>query len=118
LCHGVDRALQFGRTGEAYFLADEQPVEFREFISRLLETQGILPPDKTVPSWLLRLIARGGEILSVASRGRLKPPVTLQDLATMAVEVTLDTGKARRDLGYIPKMSIEAGLAEMRVRDL
>lgn len=116
LCDGVERALRFGRSGEVYFLADEQPVEFRDFISRLLETQGIAQPKKSVPSWLLRIIARSGEILSAASRGRFKPPVTRQDLATMAVEVTLDTSKARLELGYVPMMSIEAGLAELRTR--
>jgi nucleoside-diphosphate-sugar epimerase len=114
LCGGVELALQFGRSGEVYFLADERPVEFRDFISRLLETQGIAPPEKSVPLWLLQLVARGGEMLSAASGGRFKPPVTRQDLATMAVEVTLDTDKARRELGYVPKMSIEAGLGEMR----
>ena len=49
-----------------------------------------------------------------------------KDVATLAVsrtaialvghEVTVDDGKARRELGYQGKVSIEAGLAQMTAR--
>lgn len=114
LCEGVDKALQHGRNGQVYFITDGEPVVFREFISRLLDTQGIAAPDKSVPRALLRKIAALGDLLASLSRGRIKPPITRQEYATMAVEVTLDISKARRELGYQPVMSAEAGLAEMR----
>jgi nucleoside-diphosphate-sugar epimerase len=50
----------------------------------------------------------------VISRGRIVPPLTLQSYATSAVEVSLDIGKARRELGYAPVVSMEEGLAELR----
>lgn len=114
LCAGVERALQNGRSGQVYFITDGEPVVFREFISRLLATQGVTAPDKSVPRALLRKIAAVGDVLASLSRGRIKPPISRQEYATMAVEVTLDISKARAELGYQPVMSAEDGLAELR----
>jgi nucleoside-diphosphate-sugar epimerase len=113
-CEGIDRALRKGRSGEIYFITDGEPQVFRAFISGLLETQGVAAPDKTVPRGVVRALAAVGGVLAGASRGRIKPPVTLQEYAAMAVEVTLDGAKARRELGYRPVISIGEGLAEMR----
>lgn len=112
-CRGIDLALRKGRSGEVYFITDGEPVAFRSLVTRILETQGVATPDKEVPSWVVRSIACIGEGLAKLSGGRIKPPVTRQDLATMAVEVTLDISKARRDLGYTPQISLEEGLAEL-----
>ncbi|MFK4874993.1 NAD-dependent epimerase/dehydratase family protein [Novosphingobium sp. ZW T3_23] len=113
-CHGIELALLTGRAGEAYFITDGEPSIFRSFVSRLLETQGIAPPEKVVPSWLVGTVARVGEFAARLSGGRIKPPVTRQDLATMAVEVTLDIAKAKRDLGYTPVVSVDEGMAELK----
>lgn len=113
LCHGVDLALRHGRGGETYFLSDGEPVVFRNFISALLESQGEPAPDKTVPRPLVRAVAALGDLIGSASRGRRPVPLTLQSFAASAVEVTLDIGKARRDLGYAPVVSIADGLAEL-----
>ena len=36
--------------GGVYFVTDGEPVVFREFVSRLLETQGVTPPTGSVPA--------------------------------------------------------------------
>jgi len=113
LCHGVDLALQKGGSGEVYFITDGEPIAFRAMVTALLRTQGITAPDKTVSRALVRTIATIGEALSAISGGRIKPPLTLQAFATSAVEVTLDISKARRDLGYAPVITMDAGLAEL-----
>lgn len=113
-CEGIALALEKGRGGEVYFLADETPVEFRQFVSRMLETQGLPMPEKGVPRWLVRSMARVGDRLAQLSRGRLKMPLTRQEFATSAVEVTLDISKARTELGYRPVVTLEEGLAELK----
>ncbi|PBB25260.1 MULTISPECIES: NAD-dependent epimerase/dehydratase family protein [unclassified Mesorhizobium] len=113
-CHGIDLALSRGRSGEIYFLTDGEPRPFRELVSGILKTQGIIPPSKEVSSWVVRGVAYVGEGMSRLSGGRIKPPVTRQDLATMAVEVTLNISKARAELGYAPQISIEEGFEELR----
>lgn len=113
LCHGIELAITRGRGGEVYFLGDEEPVRFRDFVTALLATQGIEAPEKSVPRALLHAIARLGDWLHKVSGGRITAPLTLQSYATSAVPITLNIGKARRELGYVPIMSREAGLAEM-----
>lgn len=114
LCHAVELALGRGRGGEVYFVSDGEPAPFRTVVSALIETQGLDIPDKTVPCFVVRAVAGIGDLLARLSGGRVVPPLTLQAYATSAVEVTLDIGKARRELGYAPVISREEGLAELR----
>ena len=113
LCHGIELAIARGKGGEIYFLGDEEPVRFRDFVSALLATQGVTAPEKSMPRGLLRFIANVGDRLHKLSGGKITAPLTLQSFATSAVPITLNIGKARRDLGYAPIMTREAGLAEM-----
>lgn len=114
LCVAVERALTIGRGGETYFISDGAPLPFRTFVSALLETQGLVPPEKSLPRAIVRTIAAIGDLLAFASGGRITPPLTLQSYATSAVEISLDIGKVRRELGYAPVISREEGLEELR----
>lgn len=114
LCVAVEQALRLGRNGQVYFIADAEPLAFRDFVCGLLDTQGIAAPDKSVPRWLIAGMANIGDVLQSISGGRIKTPVSYQEYATMAVEITLDTSKARRELAYVPAISRAQGLAEMK----
>ncbi len=113
LCHAVELALGRGRGGEVYFISDGEPVPFRTMVSSLIETQGLVVPEKTVPRFLLRIVAAMGDLLAKLSGGRIVPPLTLQVFATSAVEVSFDIAKARRELNYAPIISRQEGLAEL-----
>lgn len=116
LCQGISRAAEFGRTGEAYFITDGNPRVFREFVSALLATQGIVAPSKNVPRPVVRLFARAGDGLYRLSRGKIQSPLNMQVFATSAVEVSLDITKARSELGYEPLVSLEQGLELMKMK--
>jgi len=105
---GTLLAAERGKPGEIYFLTDGAPVEFRDFMTRLLATQGVdASRVRDVPLWLARLVA--------GATGWMKhPPVTRTALALVGHEVTVDDAKARRELGYRGAVTIDAGLAEMR----
>lgn len=111
---GFLRAAERRRGGEAYFVTDGDSVEFRSFVSALLETQGVDPPGRSVPRWL----AWWGATAAEAAWRRLplpgSPPLTRMTVATIGQEMTVDDGKARRDLGYEGGVTREAGLAELR----
>jgi nucleoside-diphosphate-sugar epimerase len=112
--HGLRLAAERGRPGEAYFVTDGEPVVFREFITELLATRGVTPPDRNAPKALLRAAAVSCE----AAWRRLPlpgdPPVTRMAYFLIANEVTIDIGKAQRELGYEPVKTIAAGMAELR----
>jgi nucleoside-diphosphate-sugar epimerase len=114
LCNAVMLAWRKGRGGEVYFITDGERVMFRDFITALLDTQGIAAPDKSMPRVALRMIASVGDLLGRVLDGRIQPPLTLQQFAASAVEVTLNIGKAERELGYAPVMSRAQGIDEMR----
>lgn len=111
---GIVLALVRGRGGEAYFVTDGEPVEFRSFVSHLLERAGIAPPTRSAPRWLVAGAARLGDALARLTGGRFHPPIGMQEYGTVGVEVTLDIGKARRELGYAPVITREAGLATVQ----
>lgn len=104
---GTLLAAERGKPGEIYFLTDGAPVEFRDFLTKMLATQGVDAGSRTVPRWLVRTAA-------ALTSWMTRPPITRTAIALIGVEVTVDDSKARRDLGYTGAMSIDAGLAELR----
>ena len=114
LCHAVELAFARGGRGEIYHVTDGPARPFRETVSGLLATQGLEGGTKSVPRGALRMIARSSEGLYRLSGGRFSGPLSYQDYATSAVEITLDIRKAERDLGYRPVVTFEEGLRELR----
>jgi nucleoside-diphosphate-sugar epimerase len=104
---GMLAAAERGSGGETYFLTDGEPIEFREFLTALLATQGVDIGDRGIPKWLAKTAATLTAWLP-------RPPVTKTELALIAHEVTVDDSKARRELGYAPVITRAAGLTELR----
>jgi nucleoside-diphosphate-sugar epimerase len=102
-----------GRPGNAYFVTDGEPVVFREFVARLLATQGVDAPTRSVPSPVAGALAIAGEtawrLLPLPGR----PPLTRFAYWVSAQECTIRIDKARQQLGYQPQKSIEDGLEEL-----
>jgi nucleoside-diphosphate-sugar epimerase len=99
--------------GGVYFVTDGEPVVFREFISRLLETQGVEPPTGSVPAGVAGLAAGVTEGLWRLLRRSGNPPLTRFTVWVSSQECTIDIGRAERELGYRPVKSREEGLAEL-----
>jgi nucleoside-diphosphate-sugar epimerase len=100
-----------GHPGGVYFVTDGEPVEFRGFVSRLLETQGVEPPTGSVPLGVAKAMAAGVERV-YARRGK-QPPLTRFAVWASGLECTIDTSRARTELKYEPVVSIDDGLAEL-----
>jgi nucleoside-diphosphate-sugar epimerase len=111
---GILAAAERGRGGEAYFLTDGPPVSFREFVTELLDTQGVRAPTGTVPRWLARTLAQlataAWRVLPLPGR----PPLDPAGLRVAGETCTVRDDKARRELGYEGKVSREQGFAELR----
>lgn len=84
-------ALERGRPGHAYNIADDQPVEFTEFLTTLAASVGAKPP-RSVPAWTLKAL-----------------PYLYSFM--VGTRIRLDCDKAKRDLGWSPTYpSIREGL--------
>jgi nucleoside-diphosphate-sugar epimerase len=103
-----------GRPGEAYFVTDGEPSVFREFVSELLETQGVEPPTRSVPAPVAGAVAAASETAWRAFHLGGEPPVTRLALWLSSQECTIDIAKARAELGYEPIRTREEGMAELR----
>jgi len=99
--------------GSVYFVTDGEPVVFREFVTRLLETQGVTAPTGSVPTPVARVAAGAAERLWRLLRRSGSPPLTRFAVWVSSQECTIDTGRAERELGYRPVTSREQGLAEL-----
>ena len=112
--HGLVLGAERGRPGEAYFVTDGEPVEFRAFVTELLATQGVEPPERNMPRALAAALAAGSErawrLLPLPGA----PPVTRMAFWVSALETTIDISKARRELGYEPVVSRAEGMEQLR----
>lgn len=111
---GLLLAAERGQPGEPYFVTDGEPVVFREFVTALLRTQGVEPPDRSLPAWtaapLARICESAWKLLPLPG----VPPMTTFRAWILTQECTIDISKARHELGYEPVVSREQGLAELR----
>ncbi|ANH67798.1 NAD(P)-dependent oxidoreductase [Mitsuaria sp. 7] len=114
VCRALELAADRGESGQAYFISDGVDQTLKGFLSALLKTRGVAPPTASAPlrmawlmagamEWIWRTFSRPGE-----------PPITRQMLSLIGAPFTLDIGKAERELGYRPVVSIEQGLLGMR----
>jgi nucleoside-diphosphate-sugar epimerase len=111
---GLMLGAQRGAPGGVYFVTDGEPVVFRDFVTRLIETQGLTPPGRSVPVPVANAVATVGEtawrLLPLPGR----PPLTRLAVWLSAVETTIDITRARTELGYAPVTTIDEGLEELR----
>jgi nucleoside-diphosphate-sugar epimerase len=110
---GLVLAADKARPGAAYFVTDGEPIVFRDWIEKLLATQGVTPPDKSIPRPLAAAVAAGGETLSKLLRRDKPPPLTRMTYWVSGLECTLDDSRAREELGYAPVVTREQGLADL-----
>lgn len=84
-------ALEHGRPGHAYNIADDQPVEFTEFLNTLAASVGARPP-RTIPAWMMKALPYLHAMMAVT-------------------KIRLNCDKAKQDLGWSPAYpSIGEGL--------
>ena len=111
---GLVLGAERGTPGEVYFVTDGDPVVLRDFITEMLATKGVVPPDRSLPGALAGPMAAVSEAAWKALPLPGAPPLSRFTAWVMTQECTIDISKARAELGYEPVVSREQGLAEMR----
>jgi nucleoside-diphosphate-sugar epimerase len=111
---GLILAAEKGRGGQAYFVTDGQTVEFRWFVEEMFKLYGVTPPPRTMPQGIACTLGEVCEFVWGSFKLKGAPPITRTAVSLLAHEATLNDAKARTELGYLPVVTLEEGLAEMR----
>jgi nucleoside-diphosphate-sugar epimerase len=113
LVDAIALALTGGEPGAAYFILDEGQRSLREIIDGMAGAVGVTLPAKSIPYWLAASVAWCAETAWRTLSLRGEPPLTRHAAMVMARTCTLRGDKARRELGYVPSVSVAAGLRAM-----
>jgi nucleoside-diphosphate-sugar epimerase len=110
---GLLLCAERGSPGETYFFTDGAPVEFRSLVERLLHSQEVAPPTRSIPYAVAHAFARTTETLYRVLPLKGRPALPHASFHLIADEVTVCDAKARRELGYVGRVSHDAGFAAM-----
>ncbi len=99
VAEGEFLAATIGRPGETYLLAD-RVMPLYEFLDAAARAVAVDPPRRRVPMSLARLAALGSEFR--ARFGTETPMISRAALRLAALDVVVDSTKARRQLGWSP----------------
>jgi nucleoside-diphosphate-sugar epimerase len=113
LVEAIGLALEPHRPGGIYFITDGPPVVFRDFVSELLKTQGVVAPTRSMPRWFARALTALSRAIEWTTFGRWEGPLPFQTFALIGHEMTFDDALARKALDYRPRITREQGLAQL-----
>jgi nucleoside-diphosphate-sugar epimerase len=106
--------LAVDRGQGAYFVADAEEGMLRSVISDLLATRGVKAGDKSVSFGMAWMLAGVMGFFWNLFNLKGEPPITRQMLRLIGKPFTVNISKARRELGYTPRVSWKQGIAEMQ----
>jgi len=96
--------------GRAYFITNDEPVLLWEFINRILEGTGFEKVKRHLPFKAAYLLGAGLESFYSLFKVNREPVMTRFLASQLATTHTYFVKKAKDELGYIPKVSMDEGL--------
>ena len=100
--------------GKAYFISNGEPLPMRELINKLLDAVGAPPVHKTLGFRTAYRIGAVCERLWPLLRLPGEPPLTRFLAEQLCTAHWYSMEPARRDFGYVPKVSIDEGLTRLK----
>lgn len=110
LLDGAFLALERNATGEAFTISDGVATPCRDFYATHARIAG-RPAVPMLPGWLLRAMV--GLMAALCRLVGLKPPATPAAIAFLCRRGCYSIDKARRVLGYAPRITLQQGMAEI-----
>ena len=96
--------------GQAFNITNDQPLSQQEFMEATAAEVGGKPPRVHLPYRLLNTAAYAIEHIARAARLRRQPPVTQLGVKLFGTDNRHAVDKARRELGYSPRVTIREGI--------
>ncbi|HEY1108491.1 MAG TPA: NAD-dependent epimerase/dehydratase family protein [Opitutaceae bacterium] len=109
----AERALDGAAAGRAYFITNGEPVVLWDWINDLLRALGEPPIAKRISLSAASTVGGLCETLWRILPLRGEPPMTRFVAAELAKDHWFDIGAARRDLGYVPRVTMQQGTADL-----
>ncbi|MFO1038295.1 MAG: NAD-dependent epimerase/dehydratase family protein [Geminicoccaceae bacterium] len=100
-----------GIIGEAFIIADDHALTVDQIIKLFAKSMNVPAPSIRLPMWLLDSVA--GVVEGVCKPFKISPPIHRRRAAWFRSTRSFKIDKARRVLGYEPKILPEDGLPDM-----
>lgn len=99
--------------GKNYFISDDSPVELWEFVNRILAINNVPLIDKSVSLVKAKWASTFFEMFYSLFFISAEPPLTKFVVSQLSTSHWYNISAAKRDLGYVPQVSIEQGLKKL-----
>ena len=96
--------------GHAYNITADHPLTQREFVEAVAQEIGVKPPRLRVPYHALYAAGCAAERVATLARSRRRPPITRLGVAFFGTDSRQAIDKARRELGYRPRVALREGV--------
>jgi nucleoside-diphosphate-sugar epimerase len=100
--------------GKAYFIAQGEPMPLWDLVNRILSAAGLGPVTRSIPTGLAFAASAVLESVYGLLRFEGEPPLTRFVVRELSTAHWFDLTAARRDLGYVPKVSLDEGLRRLQ----
>jgi len=113
VAEAVYLSIDKGKDKEVYFVTDDNPQPVKTFLTKLIKTQGVNPPDKSIPKWLAIALAGIMEFVWNLLRIKGEPMITRFGVSFVAMGRKYNISKIKSELGYKPIVNEIDGLKRM-----
>ncbi len=103
-----------GVGGEAYNITDGVPVDLREFLTRLLLTQGVEPSNREMPFAPAIFVASIVDRIWSTFRIKNEPPISRLMVRLMGQSFTVNDQKIRKTLGFTNAVSTDEAMTDLK----
>lgn len=100
--------------GKPYFISQDQPIALDEMVNRLLRCCGQPPVTKRVSPLLAKVAGKVFETVYRITGKQDEPPMTSFLAEQLSTAHWFNIGNAKRDLGYMPKISLTEGMVRLQ----
>ena len=115
LIEAVSLALERGAGGRAYFVNDPEGTTFRDFVAGIASVQGLsIDSVGSVPYRFAFTLGRLMEFGKCITFSPSDPPLSRTMVRMIGREFTMNDADARRDLGYVGKVTRAEGLSRYK----
>ncbi len=108
--HGFELVVENGKLGEVYVIADNKAVRMEEMVETIARILNVDAPKGHIPVHMAQLFAALYELRARLFGGM--PTISREMVTGFIANMDISISKARRELGYQPRIALEEGMRE------